>query len=163
MTVPPTDQFTPTTKEVAGYIKNRTVDGNNHYIGDFTVNTTVTADEVDALILLAEPMVLSALQWDPATPTIVGYNVDAARALVALLAAIFVELTKYSEQIARGVSPYEPLKQLFDDLLAQKQAELGVAPTTTTGTNVWDLVARQSGIAIYEFPDDLMVNWNTQF
>lgn len=163
MTAPPTDQFTPTTKDVAGYIKNRTVDGANHYVGDFTDDTVVTGDEVTTLIEMAEPMVLSSLHWDPETPNIVGYNVDAAKSLVALLAAIFVELTKYSEQIARGVSPYDPLKQLFDDLLSQKQSELGIVDTATTGMSLWDLVARQSGTAHFDFPDDPMVNWQTAF
>lgn len=162
MTTPP-DQFTPTTKEVAGYIKNRTVDGNNKYLGDFTVDTVVTDTEVLDLIAMAEPMVLAALQWNPVVPNIVGMNVDAARALVAMLAAIFVELTKFSEQIARGVSPYTPMKELFDDLLDQKQAELGISSREQGRIGVWDLVANQAGIAYFEFPDDPMVSWSTAF
>jgi len=164
MTIPSaSDQFTPSTKEVAGYIKNRTVDGNNSYLGDFTSDTSVTDAEVESLISMAEPMVLAALQWNPAVPNIVGMNVDAARALVAMLAAILVELTKFSEQIARGVSPYTPLKELFDDLLSQKQLELGIVSPEQGRIGLWDLVARQAGTAYFDFPDDPMVNWTTAF
>jgi hypothetical protein len=157
----PTDQFTPSTIDVAGYIKNRTVDGNNHYLGDFTSETVVTDTEVQGLIALAEPLVLSALQWNPLVPNIVGFNVDATKALIALLTAIFVEITKFSEQIARGVSPYTPLNEMYTALLAAKQAELGIQSATESGLSLWDLVARQSGVAQYDFPDDPMVNWNT--
>lgn len=165
MTIPPAsdDQFTPSTQEVAGYIKNRTVDGNNQYLGDFTPDTVVTDTEVESLIAMAEPMVLAALQWDPAVPNIVGSNVDAARALIAMLSAILVELTKYSEQIARGVSPYTPLRELFDDLLAQKQLELGIVSREQGRIGLWDLVASQSGLPHFDFPDDPMVNWQTAF
>jgi len=44
------DQFKPDTAEVAVFIKNRTVDENNKFLGDFDDTTIVTGDEVESLI-----------------------------------------------------------------------------------------------------------------
>ena len=162
-------RFRPTTKSVAAYIKNRTVDPQNNYIGDFTADTTVTADEVNSLIDQAGDMVLAALRWDPdaSIPPIPDDNIPAARALIALFTACMVEVTKFSEQIARQVSPFPYLKEMFDGMLSQKQAELGIQPPTTGGggggLSLWDLVANEYGQAQYAFPDNQMVNWDTAF
>src|SRR3954452_18633331 len=109
-------RFRPTTMQVAAFIKNRTVDPDNNYVGDFTADTTVTAVEVNSLIDQAGDMVLAALRWNPtaAVPTIPDDNIPAARSLIALLTACLVELTKFSEQVARQVSPFPQLKELFD-------------------------------------------------
>jgi hypothetical protein len=162
-------RFRPTTAAVASYIKNRTVDANNHYVGDFNSTTTVTDTEVNELIDQAGDMVLAALRWDPTAPapTIPDSNIPAARALIALLTACFVELTKFSEQVARQVSPFPQLKELFDGMLAQKQADLGIQPPSTgggsSGLSLWDLIASQYGLAFFNFPEDQMVNWQTAF
>lgn len=161
------DKFRPTTQEVAAFIKNRTVDQNNNFVGDFTADTIVTQSEVDRIINQAGGMVLAALRWDPdvTPPPIPDDNVDAAKSLIALFSAIFVEVTKFSEQVARQVSPYPYLKELFDGMLAQKQAELGIVPPQTGSHNLSlvDLIASEYGAALFQFPDDLMVNWNTSF
>src|SRR5262245_54064548 len=114
---PPYDvKYRPTTLDVAVFIKNRTVDSNNNFLGDFTEETIVTGDEVNHIIDEAAPLVLSALRWDPTAdpPSIPEDNTPAVQTLVALLSAIFTEVTKFSEQIARQVSPYPYLKELFD-------------------------------------------------
>jgi hypothetical protein len=85
---------------------------------------------------------------------------------VALFAAISVEVTKFSEQIARQVSPYSYLKEMFDKMLAEKQAELGITPPVTgsggaSGLSLVDLIAKEYGRAIFNFPDDPMINWTT--
>jgi hypothetical protein len=158
-------KFRPTTQEVASFIKNRTVDSNNNFVGDFTADTIVTQSEVDRIINQAGEMVLAALRWDPDVPTsIPDDNVAAATSLIALFSAIFVEVTKFSEQIARQVSPYPYLKELFDGMLSQKQAELGVQPPQTgRSLTLVDLIASEYGLPIYQFPDDPMVNWQTAF
>jgi hypothetical protein len=61
-------KFRPTTSDVAVFIKNRTVDNNNNFIGDFTDTTIVTAAEVEHIITQAGSLVLSALRWDPTAP-----------------------------------------------------------------------------------------------
>ena len=158
--------FTPTTAEVAVNIKNRTVDENNNFVGDFDDTTIVKVSEVETIIQMAGPMVLAALRWDPTAeePTIPEDNYPAVKSLIALYSAIVVEVTKFSEQIARQVSPYPYLKELFDGMLGQKQGELGIIPPKTSGSlTLVDLIAAQFGQAIYSFPDDPMVNWNTAF
>lgn len=157
------DQFRPETTDVAVFIKNRTVDQNNNYVGDFNASTVVTGDEVDELIDQVGSLVLSALRWDPlaAEPTIPEDNWPAVQTLIALLAACAVEVTKFSEQVARQVSPYPYLKEMFDGMLLQKQGELGIMPPDAQGVNLYDLIARQSGKAQFAFPDDPMVGWRT--
>jgi hypothetical protein len=159
------EQFTPTTEEVAVYIKNRTVDSNNNFLGDFDDTTVVTANEVALLIEQSGSLILSALRWDAAAvpPTIPADNFPAVRTLIALFTAISVEVTKFSEQISRQVSPYPYLKEMFDQMLAQKQGELGIQPprTGSSSLSLVDLIASQYGKAIYAFPDDPMVNWRT--
>jgi|SRR3954447_17180590 hypothetical protein len=158
-------KFRPTTLDVAVFIKNRTVDDTNHFLGDFTPQTIVTDTEVEHLIDLSGPMVLAALRWDDSVtpPTIPDDNIDAVKSLIALLTSTFVEVSKFSEQIARQVSPYQYLKQQFDDMLAQKQGDLGIvnAGGGTGSITLTDLIASQYGLADYAFPDDPMVNWNT--
>jgi hypothetical protein len=161
-------RFRPATVEVASYIKNRTVDENNEFLGDFTDGTVVTAIEVGRIIDQAGEMVLAALRWDPlmAPAPIPDDNIPAVRALIAMYSAIVVEVTKFSEQISRQVSPYPYLKTMFDGMLAQKQAELGIQPPAGTGgggLTLVDLIASQFGGVDYAFPDNLMVNWDTSF
>jgi hypothetical protein len=157
-------QFTPSTSDVAVFIKNRTVDNNNNYIGDFTEETIVKASEVNHIIQEAGSMVLSALHWDPTAPdpTIPEDNWPTVQTLIALMTACFVEATKFSEQITRNVSPYPYLKTMFDDMLKAKQGELGIT-TGQTGMSLIDLYVAQSKTAWYDFPDDEMVNWKTAF
>jgi hypothetical protein len=124
----------------------------------------VTDTEVELLIEQTGTLVLAALRWDPLLDPlpIPEDNWPAVKTLVALFAAIAVEVTKFSEQIARQVSPYPYLKQMFDDMLSQKQGELGIQPPKTGGSlSLTDLIASQYGKAIYNFPDDPMVNWMT--
>lgn len=162
------DKFRPPTIEVASYIKNRTVDEHNNFVGDFTENTIVTVIEVGRIIDQAGEMVLAALRWDPELQPvpISDSNVPAVRSLIALFSAIVVEVTKFSEQINRQVSPYPYLKELFDKMLAEKQAELGIQPPAGTGgggLTLVDLIASQFGGVDYAFPDNQMVNWDTAF
>lgn len=158
------DQFRPTTRDVAVFIKNRTVDTLNHFKGDFDETTIVKASEVEDIIDGAGPLVLSALRWDPDAlePTIPEDNWPAVQTLIALMVACFVEATKFSEQITRNVSPYPYLKEMFDGMLAQKQGELGIT-AGKSGMSMVDLYLSQSKTAFYQFPDDEMVNWKTAF
>jgi hypothetical protein len=168
--------FRPTTREVAVHIKNRTVDIYNKWIGDFTDDTPVTRREVEELIDKAEEWVLRRLHI-PLNPSLAGVIVPvvdplddttkaAIRSMIALMAAALVELTKYSEQIARGVSPYPYLKELFDDQMDILYEDVtGKKPSGdgAGGTGLWDLVAAQSGNSYFDFPTPYQVNWDTRF
>jgi hypothetical protein len=166
--------FRPTTREVAVHIKNRTVDNFNKFIGDFTDNTVVTRREVEELIDKAEEWVLRRLHLPvnpslgivPVTDPLADSTKAAIRSMIALMAAALVELTKFSEQIARGVSPYPYLKELFDDQMDILYEDVtGKKPSGdgAGGTGLWDLVAQQSGNSYFDFPDPATVNWETQF
>lgn len=166
MTIPP--DCRPTTADVAAYIKNRTVDDNNNFLGDFTSTTVVTQSEVDRIINQAGEMVLSAVRYNPTVPTpFPAYIVPAIKSLIALFSACVVEVTKFSEQIARQVSPYPYLKEMFDGMLAQTQADLGIMPPAGSGggggLSLTDLIASEYGLAIYSFPLEPTVNWDTAF
>lgn len=159
------EQFVPETRDVAVFIKNRTVDNKNNFIGDFTDVTIVTQDEVERTIQEAGTMVLSSLRWDangPDGPTIPEDNWPTVQSLIALFTAMIVEVTKFSEQITRNVSPYPYLKEMFDKMLAQKQGELGIN-VGESGQSIIDIYLMQSKTAWFEFPDNQMVNWDTAF
>lgn len=151
--------YRPSTKAVAVHIKNRTVDAHNKYIGDFTSETEVTASEVEELISKAENRVLRRLDLDPNVP-IPTESQEAITDLVALFAAMLVELTKYSEQVATKVSPYAELKALFDEQLIEIREDVtGIVDGGGTGGGVTG-----SGMAHFSFPDDInQVSWTTQF
>lgn len=167
-----TSEYTPSTREVASYIKNRTVDAYNNFIGDFTDDTIVTGGDVTRIIDQAEELVLRRLKLPPAVdpsvpvPPLPEQTVEAIKNLIALLAASMVELNKFSEQIATGRSAYPYLKELFDEMLGWLATDiLGEAPGDQAGhVSIWDLVASQSGIARFDFPvvpDN--VSWATKF
>jgi hypothetical protein len=151
--------FRPSTRDVAAYIKNRTVDRNNNFLGDFnnlgvaSGGTAVTADEVEDLIQKAEHRVLSLLDVDPNVP-IPTESQAAVTDMMALYAAILVEVTKYSEQISRQTSPYPQLKELWDDMWPSVKEDV-TGQGTVVGGNIglWDIVATGSRVAQGTFPE----------
>jgi hypothetical protein len=160
--------YRPSTRDVALHIKNRTIDASGNYVGDFTEDTVaVTGEEVAELILKAEEFVLRALDQDPDV-AIPDESLTGVRSLIALFAAMLVELTKFSEQVARDASPYDKLKDLFDEQLEVVQVDLGVTPTagTISGASMtaWYLVYQgQHGTPQYDFPVIPDVGWGTRF
>jgi hypothetical protein len=157
--------FRPSTRMVAAYIKNRTVDSNNNYLGDFTSATVVTDAEVEELITVAKQRVLRKLDADPNEPIPVESHL-AITSAIALYTAMLVELTKFSEQIQTNRSPYPHLFDLWKEMWPDLVEDVtGVPPTDTSGgsKSVWDLVATQSNTAHYAFPDPATVNWETAF
>lgn len=167
-----TSEYTPTTKQVATYIKNRTVDRFNNFVGDFNDNTIVTKEEAEAAIDQAEELILRRLKLppDPALPVepnpLQPEVVEAIQNLIALLAASIIELTKFGEQIQTGRSAYPYLKELFDDMLGWLASDILGESADDGGGNIglWDLVAQGSGTAHFDFPivPDA-VSWYTKF
>lgn len=150
--------YLPGTRDVALYIKNRTVDAHNQYLGDFTDETEVTKEEVEDLIKKARETVLTNFDQDPNVP-IPTESQQSITNLISLYAAMLVELTKYSEQVATRISPYEQLKQLYDEQLLAIQKDLGLIIEEVNGT------ISGAGIAYYSFDEDIggQVGWSTQF
>lgn len=162
-------EFTPSTREVAAFIKNRTVDEFNNFVGDFTNETTVTAEEVAKIVDQAEELVLRRLKLPPApeAPPLPQETVEAVRNLIALLSASIVELTKFGEQIQTGRSPYPQLRELFDMMLGWLATDiLGETPgdAGAGGLSLWDLIQAGSGTAYFNFPENVgQVSWGTKF
>lgn len=157
--------YRPSTRDVALYIKNRTADPNGNYLGDFTADTAVTADEVEGLISKAQERVLRKLDVDP-NEVIATESHFAISNMIALYAAMLVELTKYSEQIQANRSPYPHLKDLFDEEFAVVVEDVTGIPPVTTGTgskSLWDIVATQDNTPSFSFPEPDLVNWDTRF
>jgi len=164
--------FRPSTRDVALYIKNRTVDKNNNFLGDFknggvvAGGTAVSADEVEDLIQKAEQRVLRLLDVDPNVP-IPTESQAAVTDLMALYAAMLVEITKYSEQIQRQTSPYPQLKELWDDAWPSVKEDVVGTGTVVSGSNIglWDIVASGTRSAQGTFPetDEEKVTYKTWF
>lgn len=158
--------YRPSTRQVALHIKNRTVDDLNNFIGDFTDETVVTGDEVEELIVKAEQRILRRLDVD-SNEVIPTESHQAISEVIALYAAMLVELTKFGEQIQANRSPYIHLRDLFIDQMKELLEDVrGIAATDDGGggsKSVWDLVATQENEASFAFPDPFRVNWETQF
>jgi hypothetical protein len=164
--------FRPSTRDVALYVKNRTVDKFNNFLGDFknggvtNGGTAVSADEVEGLIEKAEQRVLRLLDVDPNVP-IPTESQAAVTDAMALYAAMLVEITKYSEQIQRQTSPYPQLKELWDDLWPALQKDINPtsAVPTSSGIGLWDIVATGTRTAQGTFPetDEDKITYKTAF
>lgn len=150
--------YRPSTKSVAVHVKNRTVDANNNYKGDFDNTTVVTRNEVEEIISLAEERVVRRFDVDP-NVSIPTESQAAVTGLVALYSAMLIELTKFSEQVARGSSPYPHLKDLFDEQMKEVREDILGPGTGGDGGGAG------SGTAHFTFPDDIggMIRWDTQF
>jgi hypothetical protein len=98
----------PTPDDVAALLRARTKDADGHELGVFTDTTRPTADQVDELIALAYGDVSSqtgAYLDDRTAP--------AAQSMVALRAAMFVELSYFPEQVRSDRSAYPEYERLY--------------------------------------------------
>jgi hypothetical protein len=107
-------------------LRARTRDTNGAEVGTFTANTRPTDAQVTELIAQSVSDVSSA----------VGPDIDAAlwgdaSYVAALGAALQVELSYFPEQIGTGRSPYEQLKELYDERLKRLEAAVEAAGGVT--------------------------------
>lgn len=123
---------TPTLEEVGALLRTRTTArGGTAELGTFTPDTRPTGDQVLDLINKAV--------WKVAEK--VGTNLpdallDPAREAAALRAAMLVELSFFGDQIRAGRSPYNELKKLADEALADLYAaKLELGADATIGTD----------------------------
>lgn len=103
----------PATTDVGAILRARTVDDNGNELGDFTVATRPTGTEVTNLILQAsrdvEALLGSATQSQQVQ--------DMGKHLIALKTAMLIEISYFPEQVGSGKSPYEQLKDMYNDEL----------------------------------------------
>jgi len=118
--------FYPSVTDVAVLIRARTKNQFGVELGTFTDSTRPSGAEVHSIIQQAATDVTGAVGEDfPDAFT------DEVEALIALGAAMRIELSYYPEQVRSGRSPYPELKELYDGKLAALllSMEGGTEPT----------------------------------
>jgi hypothetical protein len=114
----PLDSWAPTVQDVANLLRARTITANGGEVGNFTSATRPNADEVTGLIEQAHADVQDAVGPMVIIPPVC---INSATSLVALGAALRIEMSYYPEQVGSGRSPYAQLKKLYDDALKRLQ------------------------------------------
>lgn len=106
----PSSDYTPDVADVALHLRTRTRDSNGVELGTFTSATRPTDAEVTAII--ADTVVNVE---DDIGPDIDPRLWSSAKRIVALRAAMAVELSYFSEQVASGRSVYPTLKEEYTE------------------------------------------------
>lgn len=152
----PSSDYTPDVDQVGALLRARTKDANGNEAGTFTDDTRPTEDGAASTIAIAVNQV--ATRIGKTIPDDEELRAQAS-ALVALRAALLIELTYFPEQIGSNQSPYTQLKALYDEelpLMVQALADYDADPTT-------GIVGE--GMPSYAFPADAggMVGWGTRW
>lgn len=135
----------PTVADVGDLLRIRTRDSNGNTLGTFTADTSPTGDQVERLIDKAVTKVTSKI----------GVSIPAALeekagTVVALRAAMLVELSYFGDQIAAQRSPFNELKTLHDEEwkdLYSDWRDLGADLLPGTADDTSD-----AGMPVYSFP-----------
>jgi hypothetical protein len=130
-----TFDFLPSVGQVADYIRARTKDNLGNEIGTFTNQTRPTAQAVESIIQKAASDLALILDTD-----IPGEMNGQVADLIALGAALRVEISYFPEQVGTDKTAYAELKELYDDMLervqialAREQAELETGDEGASG------------------------------
>lgn len=129
-------------RDVGSILRSRTKDTEGNELGTFTENTRPTEEQVLSLINNAVGDLSSAVGSD--IPE--AYWAQAA-AVAVYKTAMLVELSYFPEQVAQGRSPYEQLKGVYSEALANLKAALNEA-----GENVPGDAAGAPSPPSYAFP-----------
>jgi hypothetical protein len=118
MSDPPSTLVTwpATPDDVAALLRARTQDNTDVEVGAWTDETRPTLAEVERLLVMAQSIVVG--QTGPLTPEVlvcasVNDILTQAATVVALLAAMLVELSYFPEQVQSSRSAYEQYRDLF--------------------------------------------------
>lgn len=119
------DYNLPTIYEVATLLRARTKDTAGNEIGTFTHFTRVTASQAEQLVLQARDHVVSqaGLETD-----VVAAHRTLVRSLVALAAAMLIELSYFPEQVESGKSAYDRYERMFNQRVEQLAKVTGGTP-----------------------------------
>lgn len=113
--VPLVQRFACELDDVGALIRARTRDTSGNEIGTFTQATRPTGVEVRRLISQAAAVVAAHLGDVPASAG------ESARHLVALRAAMLVEISYWPESTNTGETAYERLRTMYEEALAATQ------------------------------------------
>jgi len=132
----PAAGFLPLVSDVGAILRARTKDSNGNELGTFTTTTRPTFNQVQILISDAARDVTGLVDYD-----IPEESYPQARSVIALGAALLVELSYFPEQVASNRSPYDQLKALYDERLerlltavTREQAEDATGDETSAGS-----------------------------
>lgn len=158
----PSSNYRPTVADVGAILRTRTKTATGDELGTFTADTRPTAVQVGLLIDQALGDV--AIEVGEDIPEALW---PAAKRVVALGAAVQVELTFFPEQIQPGRSPYPQLLALYEGsagrpgALARLVAALGELGPDGAG----DVGPSQDNAPAFSFPPDFggLVGWGTRW
>jgi hypothetical protein len=112
LTVPGVSDFVPTVDEVGALIRSRTLDNAGNEIGSFNDNTRPTGPQADILIAQAYDDVIA--KYDDDIPLASARD---ARTVIAIRAAMLIELSYWPKEVASGRSTYTQLHELYLEAL----------------------------------------------
>lgn len=149
------DGIRPTIAEVAAKLRARTKVLGGNEVGTFDASTRPTADEVEALIDDALDEVLGKIK-EPAAGT--KYE-GRARGLVALYAAMLIELSYFPEMVGTPKSPYDSYATLYDKRMKALIAEGETGEPQGEGGAGGD----SPGNAAWTFPSGDLLGYGTRW
>jgi hypothetical protein len=157
-----------TPDDIAALLRARTQDGSDVEVGAWTADTRPTYMEVERILSMTQSMVLGQtgsldnLMCDTADDV----RAQAATA-VALLGAMFVELSYFPEQVASNRSAYEQYAALWQTFMPQLVASVAecAAGVVEPDPGVGQDGAVSVPAASWAFPLDAggMVGWQTKW
>lgn len=141
---PEASEYLPSLSDVADLLLSRTRDSNGVYQNTFTNDTTPTDEQARRIILKAGDDVRRAIGTD------IPDNLrDDARRVVAARAAMMIELSLYSTEVAQQRSSYDDLKDMYNLLIVDLSDSVAAEEA---GLSAEDEVS--NAFAQFSFPTD---------
>lgn len=152
---PVAEAATPTVAEVGSLLRARTKDNVGNELGTFTPNTRPREDAVLSLIQQAANEVGMRVGFE--TPAVVWPSV---RWMIALRAAMLIELSYFPEQVRSDKSAYDRYERMYNsqiDALEEAVREAGSGEDPGEGDD--------AKLPSFGFPEDVggMIGWGTRF
>jgi hypothetical protein len=147
---------TPDVSDVGALLRARTKDLNGAELGTFNDDTRPTGAQAQALCVHASDEVYAELGPYANLAASIKFS---ARRLVALRAAMLIELSYFPEQVRSDKSAYERYRELYEATLPRLRE---AARETADGD---DAQPGDSLLPKYGFPADAggMVSWGTEW
>lgn len=155
-------QYAPTVEQVAGLLRNRTVDSNNNYLGTFTDKTTPTRQAAESLI--RDAVIEAYPSFGSDIPDAPGSDPDALRVAatrtVAYRAAVLIEESFFSQDVSRGNSPADRYQESWAQGLKRVASAID-----SQGGNAPGGDAEGTMFAEFVFAEDDggMIGWGTRW
>lgn len=148
----PISDWSPEVASIGAILRARTKDKTGNEIGTFTPDTRPTDAQIVEQIDIANGKIVSVHSEE-----LPEFAWPSAKRAAALQSAMLVELSYYPEQVATGKSPYDELKALYEEEMANLTKRI-------EGEDLGDDEGGY-GYPSYAFPEDVggLVGWGTRF